>query len=88
MRWLIPFVQATGYRIVIDNPKSRKQIIIDQNTTKFPHLSSKWLKCYNKKELAAWMKQEKAMKKARRNDEAHGRAKFGNSYQVFDQDIP
>ena len=40
MRWLIPFVHATGYRIVIENPKSHEKIVIDKDTKDFPRLSS------------------------------------------------
>ena len=39
MRWLIPLVQATGYQVVIDNPKSHEQISIDQNMKKLPELT-------------------------------------------------
>ena len=87
MRWLIPFVRATGYRIVIDNPKSHEQIVIDKNTIEFPHLKSSWLRRYDKRELAEWMTQEKEKEKARRIAEARGRAKFGNSYTPTEQDI-
>ena len=30
MKWLIPFVQTTGYRIVVENPKSHETIVIDK----------------------------------------------------------
>ena len=39
MRWLLPFVQATGYRVIISNPKSHDQIVIDQNTKELPELT-------------------------------------------------
>ena len=55
MRWLIPFVQATGYQIVIDNPKSHKQIIIDKNTKELPELTLDWMQKYDKQELLEWM---------------------------------
>lgn len=35
MRWLLPFVQATGDKIVINNPKSHEQIVIDQDIKEF-----------------------------------------------------
>lgn len=87
MRWLIPFVQATGYRIVIENPKSHEQIVIDQNSPKFPYLSERWLRRYDSKKLDEWMVQEKELKEARKIAEARGRAKFGNSYTPTEQDI-
>ena len=55
MKWLIPFVQASGYRVVIENPKSHEKIIIDKNTQEFPRLTSQWLKRYNKQEVIEWM---------------------------------
>ena len=87
MRWLIPFVQATGYRIEIENPKSHEKIVIDKETKKFPRLTSSWLRRYDRKELATWMEQEKKKEKAYKKAEARGRAKFGNSYMPTDQDI-
>ena len=87
MRWLIPFVQATGYRVVIENPKSHEQIVIDKNTKTFPYLSEKWLRRYDNKELDEWMSKEKDKEEARIIAEARGRAKFGNSYTPTEQDI-
>ena len=98
MRWIIPFVQATGYRIVIDNPKSHEQIIIDQETKELPNLTLEWMQKYNKQELQEWMVQEKERKlhdqeqkdkrkRARSIVESHGRAKYGNSYTPTEQDI-
>lgn len=98
MRWLIPFVQATGYRIVIDNPKSHEQIIIDKNTKELPDLTLEWMQKYNMQELLEWMAQERErdmheqehkekLKKARSIAEARGRAKFGNGYQASEQDL-
>ena len=59
MRWPIPFVQATGYKIVIENPKSHEQIVIDQNTIELPDLTLDWMLKYNKQELLEWMANEK-----------------------------
>ena len=98
MRWLIPFVQATGYRIVIDNPKSHERIIIDNNTKELPELTLEWMQKYNMQELLEWMAQEKErdiheqehkekLKKARSIAEARGRAKFGNGYKAYEHDI-
>ena len=91
MRWLIPFVQATGYRIVIENPKSHERIIIDQNTKELPELALEWMQKYNMRELLEWVAQDKEqdekMKKARSIAEARGRAKFGDSYIPTEQDI-
>lgn len=87
MRWLIPFVQATGYRVVIENSKSHKQIVIDKNTRTFPYLSEKWLRRYDNKELDEWMSKEKDKEEMRKIAEARGRAKFGNSYTPTEQDI-
>lgn len=98
MRWLIPFVQATGYRIVIENPKSHERIIIDQNTKELPKLTLEWMQKYNMQELLEWMTQEKEKglheqeqkekrEKARSIAEARGRAKFGNSYKPTEEDI-
>lgn len=87
MRWLIPFVQATGFRIVIENPKSHEEIVIDKDTKDFPRLSSAWLKRYDKDELSEWMASEKEKENARRIAETEGRKRFGNSYTIDDQDI-
>ena len=98
MRWLIPFVQATGYCIVIENPKSHEQIVIDQNSKELPPLTLEWMKNYNEQELLEWIEKEKERKRieeeekqkklqARQIAEARGRAKFGDSYTTTDQDI-
>lgn len=85
MRWLIPFVQATGYRIVIENPKSHEKIIIDKDTKDYPRLSSAWLKRYDKNELSEWMAREKEKENARRDAEARGRKRYGNSFTIDEQ---
>lgn len=84
MRWLIPFVQTTGYRIVVENPKSHETIVIDKDTKDFPRLSSAWLKRYDKNELSEWMASEKEKENARRIAESKGRKRFGNSYTIDD----
>ena len=86
MRWLIPFVQATGYRIVVENPKSHEKIVIDKDTKDFPRLSSVWLKRYDKKELSEWMAREKEKENAHREAEKKGRKRFGNSFTIDEQD--
>ena len=96
MRWLIPLVQATGYQIVIDNPKSHEQIIIDQNTKVLPELTLEWMQRYNKQELLEWIAKEKERQQqeeeerrknleARRIEEARGRERFGNSFTLAEQ---
>ena len=98
MRWLIPFVQATEYQIVIDNPKSHEQIIIDKNTKELPELTLDWMQKYDKQELLEWMANEKKRQQqeevdrqkkleARRIEEARGRARFGSSFTLGNQDI-
>lgn len=87
MRWLLPFTQATGYRIVIENPKSHQQIIIDQHTRRLPRLTSRWLRRYDKQDLREFIAIGKEKKKARRIAEARGRAKFGKSYIPAEKDI-
>lgn len=82
MKWLIPFVQSTGYHIVIENPKSHETIIIDKDTQVFPHLTSEWLNRYNKQEVIEWMTKEKEKADARRVAEARGRKRFGNSFTL------
>ncbi|WP_155808896.1 hypothetical protein [Xylanibacter brevis] len=86
MRWLIPFVHATSYRIVIENPKSHEKIVIDKDTKDFPRLSSAWLKRYDKNEISEWMASEKEKENVRRNAEAEGRKRFGNSFTIDEQD--
>ncbi len=86
MRWLIPFVQATGYRIVLENPKSHEVIVIDKDTKEFPRLSSAWLRRWDKKELDEWIAQEKEKGKARHIAETKGRKRFGNSFIVDEND--
>ena len=98
MRWLIPFVQATGYRIIIENPKSHEQIVIDQNTKELPELTLEWMQKYDMQELLEWMaqkeerdlherEQKEKREKARNIAETRGRAKFGNSYKPTEEDI-
>lgn len=84
MRWLIPFVQASGFRIVIENPKSHEKIVIDKDTKVFPRLTSSWLRRFDKQDLVAWIVKEKEKGIARRKAEARGRAKFGDSYKLYD----
>lgn len=84
MRWLIPFTQSTGYRIVIENPKSHETIVIDKDTHEFPRLTSEWLKRYNKQEVEEWMAKEKEREKRRRIDEKRGRKRYGDSYMATD----
>ena len=86
MLWLIPFVQASGYRIVIENPKSHKKIVIDKDTKVFPYLTSSWLKQYDKNDLETWMAKEKEKEDARREAEERGRKRFGNSFTIDEQD--
>lgn len=96
MRWLVPLAQATGYQIVIDNPKSHEQIIIDQNTKEFPKLTLEWMQKYNKQELLEWMekeneRQQQEEEKRQKNlevhriEEARGRARFGNSFTLSER---
>lgn len=98
MRWLIPFVHATDYQIVIENPKSHEQIIIDRNTKELPALTLEWMQKYDKLELLEWMANEKMKQhqeevdrqnklETRRIEEARGRARFGNSFTLGSQDI-
>ena len=87
MRWLIPFAQASGFRIEIENPKSHEKIVIDKDTKDFPYLSSEWFRRYDKQILAEWMAHEKEKENARQIAEARGRAKFGDGYKASEQDI-
>ena len=87
MRWLIPFFKASGYRVVIDNPKSHQTIVIDKDTKSFPRLKASWLRRYDKKEFAEWKLKEKNKEEARRSAEKRGRAKYGNSFKVSDEEI-
>lgn len=87
MRWLIPFVQASGYRIVIENPKSHEKIVIDKDTKDFPRLTPSWLRRYDKQDLETWMAKEKEKEYERRKIEKLGRAKFGDSFKATDQNL-
>lgn len=87
MLWLIPFVQASGYRVEIENPKSHEKIIIDKDTKVFPYLTSEWFRRYDKQQLAEWVAKEAEKEETRRIAETRGRAKFGNSYTPTEQDI-
>ena len=84
MKWLIPFVQASGYRVVIENHKSHETIIIDKNTQEFPRLTSQWLKRYNKQEVIEWMAKEKERETKRKIEEKGGRKRFGCSFILDD----
>lgn len=87
MLWLIPFVKASGYRVVIENPKSQEKLVIDKDTKVFPYLTSEWFRRYDKQKLAEWEAKEKEKEEARRKAEERGRAKFGKSFKATDQDI-
>lgn len=87
IRWLIPFVKAADYRIVIENPKSHEKIVIDKNTMDFPCLSSSWLKRYDVQEIETWIAGEEKKEKARSIAEARGRKKYGESYKASEQEI-
>lgn len=87
MLWLIPFVQASGYRIVIENPKSHEKIVIDKDTKVFPYITSSWLRRYDKQELEKWMAKEKKRADARKVAEERGRAKYGDGYKASEKDI-
>ena len=98
MRWLLPFVQATGNRVIISNPKSHEQIAIDKDTKELPELTIKWMQKYNKEELLEWIakeekrrKQEKTEKQkiieARRIEEARGRARFGSGFTLGEHNV-
>lgn len=87
MRWLIPFVHASGYRIVIENPKSHEKIVIDKDTKVFPYITSSWLRRYDKQELEKWMAKEKKRADARKVAEERCRAKYGDGYKASEQDI-
>lgn len=98
MRWLIPFVQATGNQVIIDNPKSHEQIIIDQNTNQLPELTLEWMQKYNKQELLEWIAMERVRHlkeeeerqselQARRIAEIRGRERFGNSFTLKEKNI-
>lgn len=86
MLWLIPFVQASGYRVEIENPKSHEKIVIDKDTKVFPYLTSEWLRRYDKQKLAEWEAKEKEKEEARRKAEERGRKRFGNSFTIDQQD--
>ena len=85
MRWLLPFAQATGYRIIIENPKSHQQIVIDKHTRHLPRLTPSWLRRYDKQELREWMVQEKENKKVCHIAEVRGRKRFGDSFTLDDK---
>ena len=80
--WLIPFVKASGYRIVIENPKSHEKLVIDKDTKVFPYLTSEWLRRYDKQKLAEWEAKEKEKDLVRRKAEERGRKRFGNSFII------
>ena len=82
MLWLIPFVRASGYRIVIENPKSHEKIVIDEKTKDFPRLSSSWLKRYDAQELNTWIANEEKREKAQRIKEERDRKKYGDAYKA------
>lgn len=98
MRWLIPYAQATGNQIIIENPKSHEQIVIDKNTKEFPSLTLEWMQKYDKQELLEWMATEKEkqwlaeLEKQRklefqRIEEARGRERFGKNFTLNGKDV-
>lgn len=87
MRWLVPFVHSSGYRVIIENPKSHEKIVIDQDTKAFPRLTSSWLRRFDEKELRAWMEENDKKEEARKIAETRCRAMYGDGYKVTDKDI-
>ncbi len=86
MLWLIPFVQASGYRVEIENPKSHEKIVIDKDTKVFPYLTSEWFRRYDKQKLAEWVARENEKEENRRIAEERGCKRFGNSFTIDEQD--
>ncbi len=82
MPWLLPFAQATGYRIVIDNPKSHQQIIIDEHTTILPRLTARWLRRYNRQEFREWFNGDSKKRRDNKQELSRGKARFGEGYTV------
>lgn len=91
MRWLLPFVQATNKKVVINNPKSHEQIVIDKDTRELPALTIKWMQRYNKQEIIDWMAEEEEKRNREKEEEQNalelqrmeeecGRARFGDSF--------
>ena len=80
MPWLLPFAQATGYRIVIDNPKSHQQIIIDEHTTSLPCLTARWLRRYDRREFRTARRESAQRIRTIKRDLTRGKARFGEAY--------
>lgn len=98
MPWLIPFVQATGYSVVITNSKSHEQITIDPTTKELPPLTLEWLQRYDKQEFQTKLKEEhrrqqqqeqekKRLQAARLIAKERGQSRFGSNYEPTEADI-
>lgn len=82
MKWLIPFVQASGFRVVITNPKSHEEIIIDKNTKAFPYLSAEWMSKFDVNEIKEWMEKDKIEEIKLKEAEKRGRERYGDGFKL------
>lgn len=98
MLWIIPFVQATDYTVVISNPKSHEQIIIEPTTQELPPLTLEWLQRYDEKEFLEKIEQEKIQQQQQQQDKIRieeaariarlkGQSRFGNNYEPTKDEI-
>ena len=98
MKWLIPFVQATGYSVVITNPKSHEQIVIGPHTRDLPSLTVDWLRRYDEKEFQLKLREAEHLGRLQQQEEARraaaerlarqrGQARFGSNYTPTEAEI-
>lgn len=98
MKWLIPFVQATGYSVVITNPKSQERIVIGPDTRELPPLTVGWLRRYDERDFQAKLREVEYLRRQQHQEDARraaakqlacqrGQARFGSNYKPTEADI-
>lgn len=98
MKWLIPFVQATGYSVVITNPKTQEKIVVSPNSRNLPPLTVDWLRRYDERDFQAKLREVEYLSRLQRQEDARraaaerlarqrGQARFGSNYKPTEADI-
>jgi len=98
MKWLIPFVRATGCSVVITNPKSYEKIVIGPATRELPPLTTDWLRRYDERDFRVKLREAEYLGRLQRQEDARraaaerlalqrGQARFGSNYTPTETDI-
>lgn len=98
MKWLIPFVQATGYSVVITNPKTQEKIVVGPNTRELPPLTVDWLRRYDEKDFQVKLREAEYLSRLQQQEDERRaaakqlarqrvQARFGSNYNPTEDDI-